>query len=82
MLLVKMHAFKTLEFWQDELQVFEINNGIDVHWTLDSKMWKHAEEYLAILDYQKALDKVEGLVVQRLFKLAKMGLLGTGKDSE
>jgi len=27
---------------------------------------------------QKALDKLEGLVVQRLFELAKMGLSGTG----
>jgi len=39
-------------------------------------------EYLAIRDYQKALDKLEGLVVQRLFELAKMGLSGTGKDPE
>jgi len=82
MLLIKMHAFKTLEFWQDKLQVFEINNNINVHWTLDSEKWKCAEEYLAVHDYQKALDKVKGLVVQRLFKLTKMGLSGTGKDSE
>ena len=33
---------------------------------------------MEVRDYQKALDKLEGLVVQRLFELTKMGLAGTG----
>ena len=82
MLLVKMHAFEMLEFWQDELQAFEIDNNIDVCWTPSSKKWKCTEEYLAVRGYQKALDKLKGLVVQRLFELTKMGLSGTGKYLE
>ena len=40
--------------------------------------WKEAAEYMEIHEYQKALDKLEGLVVQWLFELTKMGLAGTG----
>jgi len=82
MLLVKMHTFETLQFWQDELQAFEIDNNINVCWTPGSEKWKCAEGYLAVCGYQKALDKLEGLVIWRLFELAKMGLSGTGKYSE
>ena len=82
MQLVKLHAYENLQFWQDELQAYEIANDIDIRWTPESEEWQHTMEYLAIQDYQKALDKLEGLVVQRLFKLAKMGLSGTSMDSE
>ena len=40
--------------------------------------WKEVAEYMEICEYQKALDKLEGLVVQWLFELTKMGLAGTG----
>ena len=82
MRLVKLHAYENLQFWQDELQAYEIANDIDIRWTPKSDEWQHTVEYLAIRDYQKALYKLEGLVVQRLFELAKMGLSGTGKDPE
>ena len=39
--------------------------------------WKEVAEYMEIREYQKALDKLEGLVVQWLFELTKMGLAGT-----
>jgi hypothetical protein len=40
--------------------------------------WKKAASYYATRVYQKALSKLEGLVVARLFELHKMGLSGTG----
>ncbi|KAI0259058.1 hypothetical protein BC834DRAFT_834218 [Gloeopeniophorella convolvens] len=40
--------------------------------------WKDASKYLATWEYQKALSKLEGLVVARLFELHKIGLSGTG----
>jgi hypothetical protein len=46
-----------------------------------SEKWKSAVAYMEVRDYQKALDKVEGLVVQRLFELTKMGLASTGKET-
>jgi len=60
------------------MESFERLHSIDERWTLDSPKWKHAESYVSIHEYQKALNKLEGLVIQRLFELAKMGLLGTG----
>jgi hypothetical protein len=41
--------------------------------------WKAAANYHSTRAYQKALSKLEGLVVARLFELHKMGLSGTGK---
>lgn len=40
--------------------------------------WQTASRYFATRDYQKALTRLEGLVVARLFELHKMGLSGTG----
>ena len=62
------------------LSAFETLHGIEDHWTPDSEKWKEAIEYTRARDFQKALDKLEALVVQRLFELLKMGLAGTGKD--
>jgi hypothetical protein len=78
-LLAKLHAYENLERLQDMLHNFETTHNINSRWTLETEQWQHAANYLAIRDYQKALDKLEGLVVQRLFELAKMGLSGTGK---
>ena len=60
------------------LDAFEKLHSIDVHWTPELPEWKHAEGYATIHEYQRALDKLEGLVVQRLFELSKMELSGTG----
>jgi hypothetical protein len=53
----------------------------DIHerWTPSSEQWTSAIAYMEIRDYQKALDRLEAIVVQRLFELTKMGLAGTGK---
>ncbi|KAI0259649.1 hypothetical protein BC834DRAFT_783362, partial [Gloeopeniophorella convolvens] len=40
--------------------------------------WRTAAEYFSTREYQKALAKLESLVVARLFELHKMGLSGTG----
>jgi len=50
----------------------------DERWTTGFSKRKHAESYVSIHEYQKALNKLEGLVIQRLFELAKMGFWGTG----
>ena len=74
----KLHAFETLKLIQDELHNYENSHNILQRWSPESTQWKHAVEYLAIWDYQKALDKLKGLVIQWLYELAKMGLSGTG----
>jgi hypothetical protein len=75
---VKLNALETLETLRGMLDSFERLHSIEICWTADSPEWKRTEGYVAIREYQKALDKLEGLVVQWLFELAKMGLSGTG----
>ena len=77
---IKRNAFDGLQTLRDMIESFKTLHSIDERWTSDSPKWKRAESYISIHEYQKALDKLEGLVVQRLFELAKMGLSGTGKQ--
>ncbi|KAI0055191.1 hypothetical protein BV25DRAFT_1930474 [Artomyces pyxidatus] len=74
----KLHAFENLERLQEALQAFERRSNVMDRWTPESQLWKDGAQYLATREYQKCLSKLEGLVVQRLFELAKMGLSGTG----
>ncbi|KIM73179.1 hypothetical protein PILCRDRAFT_93190, partial [Piloderma croceum F 1598] len=74
----KLNAFESLTQVREMLLAFEVLHGIDNRWTPDSDEWKRAVEYTRVRDFQKALDKLEALVVQRLFELSKMGLAGTG----
>jgi len=72
------NAFKHLTESRKLLVAFEELNDIDECWTPDTEKWCCAAQYVEIHKYQLALDKLEGLVVQQLFELAKMGLSGTG----
>ena len=60
------------------LVALEKLNDITERWLPSTPEWKEAAAYMEICKYQKALDKLESLVVQRLFELTKMGLAGTG----
>lgn len=74
----KRRAFENLEQVTTMLQSFEIEHEISERWSPDNDQYKFAIKNMNIRKYQKALEKLEGLVVQRLFELAKMGLSGTG----
>ncbi|KAA1475563.1 hypothetical protein DENSPDRAFT_860864 [Dentipellis sp. KUC8613] len=74
----KKDAFENLDMIRTMLVNFELTNSIDTRWTPQCAKWKEIQSIVDIYDYQKALDKLEGLVVQRLFELTKMGLSGTG----
>jgi len=77
---VQRDAFDTLSQCREMLAAYEQTHGIEERWTPETEKWRRAVQYVSIRKYQVALDKLEGLVVQRLFELAKMGLSGTGKD--
>ncbi len=74
----QQHAFDNVNQLREMLAAFESLHEIEERWTPDSAQWKRAAQYLSMRTYCTALDKLEGLVVQRLFELAKMGLSGTG----
>jgi len=75
----KLNTFESHTQVREMLSAFEVLHGINERWTPDSDEWTKAVEYSRVRDYQKALDKLEALIVQWLFELSKMGLAGTGK---
>ncbi|KZV82873.1 hypothetical protein EXIGLDRAFT_626428, partial [Exidia glandulosa HHB12029] len=52
--------------------------GIDVRWTTESREYQDALASMAERDWRRALDKLELLMVQRMFELAKTHTFGTG----
>ena len=55
----------------------EMKLGIVKRWTPDEE-WKSASMLIVHHWYQHCLDMLEGLIVARMFELAKMKIAGTG----
>jgi hypothetical protein len=72
-------AYEQLQVISTAVCDIEAKLEITSAWDEQSEEWKETIEYMKIRDYQRALDKLEGLVVQRLLELSKIGLAGTGK---
>lgn len=52
----------------------------DQRWTRDSEEWRKAKETVDTAKYRRALDRLEGLIVARIFELSKMNVAGTGRE--
>ncbi|KAJ3779752.1 hypothetical protein GGU10DRAFT_280329 [Lentinula aff. detonsa] len=50
----------------------------DQRWCKGSEGWEKAEGLVQMASYQKALDKLEGLIVARIFEPSRMNVSGTG----
>ncbi|KAF8580520.1 hypothetical protein K439DRAFT_1519701 [Ramaria rubella] len=72
----RMHG--SVNFLQQELQKVEGQLDIGARWSAKSPEFQRAAEYIRIRDYQCAVNKLEGLVVQRLFELPKANVSRTG----
>ncbi|KAL0568063.1 hypothetical protein V5O48_013924 [Marasmius crinis-equi] len=61
-------------------EVHRLENALDVQsrWKEGSAEWKEAEGLARNQVYQKAIDRVEGLVVARIFELSRLNVSGTG----
>jgi hypothetical protein len=55
---------------------FETKLGIEIRWTPTHPEWAKTIKYISLRDYHRAIDRLEGLVVSRLFELAKMNQVG------
>ncbi|KAH9913659.1 uncharacterized protein B0H18DRAFT_887915 [Fomitopsis serialis] len=63
----------------DDLCVeFKNQLGLDVRWMPGSTEYQEASKLLTIREYQRSLDELERLIVQRLFELTKLGMSGVG----
>ncbi|KJA13225.1 hypothetical protein HYPSUDRAFT_123579, partial [Hypholoma sublateritium FD-334 SS-4] len=61
-----------------DITALELALNIEVRWTPATKEYQDALEYSATREYHRALDKLQRLVVQRLFELHKLNLNFTG----
>ncbi|KAH9931426.1 uncharacterized protein B0H18DRAFT_1083452 [Fomitopsis serialis] len=62
----------------DDCQAYEKELDISVRWTPNSTEYQEACKLLTMRQYQRAVDELERLVVQRLFELTKLGMSGIG----
>ncbi|KAJ7312736.1 hypothetical protein DFH08DRAFT_973256 [Mycena albidolilacea] len=60
------------------VQEMERKMGIVVRWMVDDESYDKAAELVATRRYRKAVNKLEELVVKRIFELTKMNMSGTG----
>ncbi|KAF8184124.1 hypothetical protein K438DRAFT_1907889 [Mycena galopus ATCC 62051] len=65
------HDLKTVKELEEKLDITD-------RWTVDSPQWASTVQQVKQSKYQKALDAVELLVVERIFELTKMNLSQTG----
>lgn len=61
-----------------DIQALELKLNITHRWTEDSEEWKAAKKKVKEADYQKSLDKLEGLLVARIFEMSRLNVSGTG----
>jgi hypothetical protein len=57
----------------------EVQLGIEKRWDPSSTEYLEILGYLSTRTYQRALENLQRLVVQRLFELHKMNISATGK---
>lgn len=63
----------------DQVQALETKLLPSHWWTLDMQEWKDAKRLMAEAEYRHCLDRLEGLIVARLFEFTKLNMSGTGK---
>lgn len=66
---------------QDTVRAMESRLGISERWTPDCAEWKTADVGLAEREYQRAISRLEGVAVARLFELEKANQAATGESS-
>lgn len=78
----RRHAIENCEKARSLVQALETQLGIVERWAVGSPEFKDAERKVAMRQYQRALDHLEGLVVGRIFELNDMNRSQMGKSSQ
>lgn len=63
---------------QHDVVAMEVALGITVRWQPADQEYVQTVKYMSERTYQKALGKLQQLVIQRLFELNRLNLAGTG----
>lgn len=73
----RRHALELRAKAMDVVQDLELRMGIETRWVPGDERWDAAAVMVERRRYQRALDNLEGLVVARMFELAKCHMSGT-----
>ncbi|KAI5985795.1 hypothetical protein EDD15DRAFT_2373911 [Pisolithus albus] len=71
-------ALRRYELRLNEVANFKRSHNITKRWTRDHPQYNEALEYVRQRTFIRAVEELEGLVVQRLAELSKANLAGTG----
>ena len=74
------HAATKLDEILRTVDKYEAELGIEVRWTPGSPEYKMILAELHLRDYRHSLDRLEYLVVQRMFELSKLSMSSVGKS--
>ncbi|KAJ6494103.1 hypothetical protein C8R47DRAFT_974936 [Mycena vitilis] len=75
---VKRHVRENYDKAVNSVQDMERKMNVERRWTKESSEWKKAAELVSTRRYRQAVNKLEELVVKRLFELTKMNMCTTG----
>jgi hypothetical protein len=62
----------------DYVHELECKLVIQIPWAPDSDKWIAARKKVQLREYWKAIDRLESLVIARIFELSKMNMSQTG----
>ncbi|KAJ6479843.1 hypothetical protein C8R45DRAFT_1054447 [Mycena sanguinolenta] len=74
----RRHAIEQRNCDLELVQALEVKLGIARQWTSASHEWVSAWASVKDFKYQEALDEIERIIVERLFKMTKINQSGTG----
>ncbi len=77
----RRHLLSRVDLMEAEVAAIEVECGIDNRWQPSDFLYKQTVEYIATRRYQRALGKLQRLVIQRLFELHKLNVAKTGETS-
>ncbi|KAJ7435593.1 hypothetical protein B0H11DRAFT_1755896 [Mycena galericulata] len=75
---VRRHAAENLEKATVAVQEMEVEMGVEVRWVPSCAEWDEAAALVSTRRYRLAINKLERLVIQRMFELTKMNMSQTG----
>ncbi len=77
----RRHLLGRVDLMEAEVAAIEVECGIDNRWQPSDFLYKQTVEYIATRRYQRALGKLQRLVIQRLFELHKLNVAKTGEHT-
>lgn len=75
----RRHSRESQRKLVQEVQALENKLQIRIRWVRGCSEWKAAEDLVASARYRRALDKLESLLVRRMFEMGRLNVAGTGE---